>query len=310
MMDAVHKRIHAAQAEEFGLLKREFKKDPAALWRGNKRSRVAATLDFSPMQPDVDPAKLSRFTAALEDADMVPAADPNTPSEMHRLMKAQALILLMQMSQQMPDGRLDPRRVIEYTLRQMRVNLDMFAPPPDPDTPPPPDPKIQAAQIQADSQQTKVQIAGIQSQDKLREIQSKRDLAQMDLQRDVIAHHTAVTQAQPQQTPPAPPVDAYAEGGLVDKTHELTMARHDLEMQAQKSADAERERRSTHMRSMVDFMNDERARQDARHERQAQFDMANADIVKALIAHKTKELEIEKSKLDAKKPKPTTGTKK
>ena len=293
-MDAVHKRIHAAQAEEFGLLKREFKKDPASIWRGNKRSKVAIQLGVPP-GGDIDPAALQRFTLALDDCDMVPAADPNTPSEMHRLMKAQALIQMMQMSQMMPEGRLDPRRVLEYALRTIRINTDMFAPPPDPNQPPPMDPKVQAAMIQAQAGQQKVQIAAMQSQDKQREIEAKQRMGQVELQRDVIAHHTAVAQSRPE------PENPYAAGGIVSNAnihnHEQLMAQHERNMAMMDHAEAQRQRVGEYNQSQLDM---QKAAQDQRGQQQAD----SAKILQALIAHQTKKLDIEKAKVDAKKPKP------
>jgi hypothetical protein len=299
-MDAVHKRIHAAQAEEFALLKREFKKDPASLWRSNKRSRVAINLGVQPGQ-DIDPAALQRFTLALDDNDIVPAADPNTPSEMHRLMKAQALIQMMQMSQMMPEGRLDPRRVLEYALRTIRINTDMFAPPPDPSSQTP-DPKVQAAMIQQQTGQQKVQIAAMQSQDKQREIELKQKLAGVDLQRDMIAHHTAVAQSRPQ------PTDPYAAGGPVANMHERVMAQHQQDMAAAKFSDAREQRQAEFNQSLLDGQNQHRQSmldlQKTQQERQAQNETDNAALLQALMTHQTKKLDIEKAKVDAKKPHP------
>jgi hypothetical protein len=77
VMDAVHKRLHASQAEEFQLLKERFVEDPEALWRFDKK--MAAIWDKD------------RFMTALENADLVPQADPNTSSQMMRVMKAVAI---------------------------------------------------------------------------------------------------------------------------------------------------------------------------------------------------------------------------
>jgi hypothetical protein len=314
-MDAVHKRIHAAQAEEFGLLKREFKKDPASIWRGNKRSRVAVHLGIPP-GGDIDPAALQRFTLALDDCDIVPAADPNTPSEMHRLMKAQALLQMMQLSQMLPDGRLDPRRVLEYALRTIRINTDMFAPPPDPNAPPPMDPKVQAALIQAQANQQKLQIAAMQSQDKQREIAAKQQMGQVELQRDVIAHHTAVAQSQPGSP--------YAEGGIISNAnvhnHEQLMAQHERNMAAMQHAEAQRQRTADYSQSLMDQhgqrLDMQKAEQDrlaqqqkAEQDRRTQQQADSAKILQALIAHQTKKLDIEKAKVDAKKPKPKPASK-
>ena len=82
ILAAVHIRLHAAQSEEFMLLKDLLREYPEALWQNNKRPARKWEAD--------------EFQSALDCCDMVPAADPNTPSRMHRIMKAQALLMLMQ----------------------------------------------------------------------------------------------------------------------------------------------------------------------------------------------------------------------
>jgi hypothetical protein len=81
VMNAVHKRMHAAQAEEFQMLKELIKEDPDAFLAACHRGcRVKAT--------QLDRANLIR---ALENCDLVPQADPNTSSSGQRIMKVLAL---------------------------------------------------------------------------------------------------------------------------------------------------------------------------------------------------------------------------
>lgn len=75
-MSAVHKRQHAAQAEEFGLLQALFKEDPASL-----------------LMPG-DEIPEDRVAQILAKAKIVPAADPNVPGHMSRIMQAMALAQL------------------------------------------------------------------------------------------------------------------------------------------------------------------------------------------------------------------------
>lgn len=126
MMSAVHKRMHAAQAEEFRKLRDEFQADPSALWRGNKRAAKRW-----------DEAK---FKAALEMYELVPCADPNTPSQMHRLMKATAVKQMAQLNPQMYDMRKVDAHV--FAMADMGDPNSMFAPPQPPAGP---DPAIMAA---------------------------------------------------------------------------------------------------------------------------------------------------------------------
>jgi hypothetical protein len=77
IMNSVHKRMHASQADEFALLVRCFKENPEAFWQQNRR-----------------PARKwdqETFLRALDQVDLVPQADPNTASQTQRLMKVVAL---------------------------------------------------------------------------------------------------------------------------------------------------------------------------------------------------------------------------
>ena len=77
VMNAVHKRMHAAQSEEFALLKELFRENPDAFL--NQRCMLGQDIDKE------------RFIAALNNFDLVPQADPNTASTGQRLMKVMGL---------------------------------------------------------------------------------------------------------------------------------------------------------------------------------------------------------------------------
>jgi hypothetical protein len=101
---AVAKRLHTAQAEEFKLLLRLFRKDPEAFWRDNP----------SPAHP-WDEQKL---LAALDQFDLVPVSDPNTPSQMHRVAKA---LMVFQMAQAAPT-LFEPPVTAKWLLSQIKVD--------------------------------------------------------------------------------------------------------------------------------------------------------------------------------------------
>jgi len=77
VLNSVHKRMHAAQAEEFQLLAACFREHPDAFWQRNK-------------QPSL-PWDDATFEQALDNCELVPQADPNTASHTQRLMKVEAL---------------------------------------------------------------------------------------------------------------------------------------------------------------------------------------------------------------------------
>ena len=118
VMSEVHKGLCAAQAKEFQLLKARFREDPEAFWRHNKHCSMEWDEEL--------------FLSALKDCSIVPMADPNTPSHMHRLMKFAALKQLAA-----TNPRMDQDAIDKEALKMMgHDNPDRFflppAPPPDP----------------------------------------------------------------------------------------------------------------------------------------------------------------------------------
>lgn len=77
VMAAVHKGLHRAQQAELLAFKELFAEDPEALWK------------HSP-----DPARQWQDPAEILDQRLVPASDPNVPSQIHRIMVATALVTL------------------------------------------------------------------------------------------------------------------------------------------------------------------------------------------------------------------------
>ena len=77
VLNSVHKRMHASQAEEFQLLKEVFKEHPDSFWQRNKKPAA--------------PWDEKTFLTALENYELIPQADPNTASQVQRLMKVMAL---------------------------------------------------------------------------------------------------------------------------------------------------------------------------------------------------------------------------
>lgn len=158
-MDAVHKRMHDSQAQEFMLLKDRFREDPEAFWRHNK----------TPTKTWVK----EQFVQALDDYNLVPVADPNNPTSLHRMAKVAAVKQLQATSQQLYNAQ----GVETWALRQMGVNPEgLFNKTP---TQPPPDPRLIAIQQKAQSAQ---QTALLQHQDNMQrhqlEIAKLQDSAQ------------------------------------------------------------------------------------------------------------------------------------
>jgi hypothetical protein len=114
ILNAVHKRMHAAQAQEFQLLKNCFKEHPESFWRDNKKP----SRKWNP----------ETIQKALDDNDLVPQADPNTASHLQRMMKYAALKQLQQANPDLYDPIRIDKDIITNGLRFS--NPERFMAPP------------------------------------------------------------------------------------------------------------------------------------------------------------------------------------
>lgn len=192
IVDAVHKRLHAAQSEEFQLLKALLREDPEPLWRGYKKSKVGARINLAANDDEREAAK-QLVMAALDDADIVPAADPNTPSHMHRVMKAVAIMQLMMANPEI----YVTQEVHARVLRMLNVEDPeaLFAPPPEPPPPPEPTPDMVLG-VEGELKKTEMTLASREKieaaklADKAKEREAKDRQAIVDLAASIVAQNS------------------------------------------------------------------------------------------------------------------------
>ena len=138
VMDAVHKRLHDSQAQEFKLLKERFKEDPESFWRHNKKTVI--------------PWQKEQFLKALDNANLVPVADPNNPTSLHRIAKATAIKVLQQANPAIYDAKAVDTRI----MRIVGIDPDgLFA---EQAAQPPPDPRMMAVISKAQTEQAMGQV--------------------------------------------------------------------------------------------------------------------------------------------------------
>jgi hypothetical protein len=180
VMSAVHKRLHAAQAEEFQILKELLQEDPESLWRHRKG-------------PNTRPWDEETLRAALENYDLIPVADPNTPSHMHRLARAEAFAEKVAMNPDM----FNLRKAYMYYFHAIGMDgIEEFFAPPQPPQEPQMDPKAvlaaHAAQlkVQSDAQSNQVKLLDIQTRAAEGEAnrQSKERIEQLKIAERLAVH--------------------------------------------------------------------------------------------------------------------------
>jgi hypothetical protein len=208
MMASVHKGLHAAQAEEFQLLKELFREDPESFWKRNKKPSATWTPEM--------------FEAALANADIVPAADPNTPSHMHRVMRCVAMIQLATAFPQL-FGQAGTMEAAKTALRVLGWDPEPYLQPDPPQAapqppPPPPDP---------------VGMAAVQAKAKADAEKNQTDLKKTQMQ---ITSTEKIKGAELTQKAQADQQAAGLERAKLLKEHisEMTQLRHDAQMNAMK----------------------------------------------------------------------------
>ena len=227
VQDAVHKGMHAAQAEEFSIMKELFEEDPESLWRHASK--------------ETDTWDKDKIVAALKRCDIVPRADPNTPSHMHRVMKVQALVSLSQTSPTL-FGQKGLMEVAKLAIETLGYEDTARFLQPDAQSAAPPDPraiadqaKAQAASKSADADMLKAQTsaqdlafrqknAGQDAQNQAADRQADLQLETMRLKSEQLIHGTKVAA---QQVGNAQKIAADVRGQQADQAHEATMQRAD-----------------------------------------------------------------------------------
>jgi hypothetical protein len=151
VLNAVHKRMHAAQAEEFQLLVRCFQEHPESFWQRNKKPAY--------------PWDEATFLQALNQCDLVPQADPNTASHSQRVMKIMGLKQL----QAGNPSLYDPIAIDTAALQAMGwSNPQQFMVPPSSlQNKPPPEVQYAQAMVQIKKQEAdaKTAMVGVKQQE-------------------------------------------------------------------------------------------------------------------------------------------------
>ena len=190
---AVHKGLHAAQGEEFLLIRDLLAEDPDCLICSKNPKREQEW-------------EREALVKALNNCNLVPAADPNTPSHMQRIMKALALKQLAAMSPQL----YDPKAVDQRVLEMLGVaDPDSLFMPPQPPQAQPPNPlvEVKMAEIaQKDrSDAAKVAIADKNNAAKIGVETIKANTERLELAASAMVHPEAIAAAEQFVTGFAPP---------------------------------------------------------------------------------------------------------
>lgn len=160
IISGVHKRTHSSQAEELQLLAACFRDHPKSFWQQRKRPAWKWDEDT--------------FRQALEDYDLVPQSDPNTASQLQRLMR---VVALKQAQAGAPD-QYDPRAVEEIVVRTLGFSAQEVLS----KNPGQPSPQLLKGMNDAQNETKKADAAMLTAQSRAEEVKTRGALDQQKTQ--------------------------------------------------------------------------------------------------------------------------------
>lgn len=158
VLSSVHKRLHASQAREFQLLAQVFREHPEAFWQTNKKPAL--------------PWDEKTFRDALDNFYLVPQADPNTASQVQRIAKVGALLML---SKEAP-AYFDEKALIELAIRTLGWGNPQEFMKPDSQAAQPPPQMLQAME-ELKVKQTVADAQKLRAQTEAQKVQGELGLA-------------------------------------------------------------------------------------------------------------------------------------
>jgi len=160
VLNAVHKRMHASQAEEFALLVQCFKENPESFWQKNRKPARAWDQET--------------FLRGVNQVDLVPQADPNTASQTQRLMK----IMALKQIQASNPTLYDPIAIDTAALKAVGwSNPEQFMIPPEAQGSPPPEMQKEMAEMQIKKQDADTKQGAAQARIALDQARLQLDMA-------------------------------------------------------------------------------------------------------------------------------------
>jgi hypothetical protein len=179
IMNSVHKRLHASQAEEFKLIVECFKEHPESFWMRGCKSK--------------NPWDEAKFMAAANNCELVPQADPNTASMGQRVMKIQGLMQL----QQAAPNLMDPVAIVQAAIRAIGwANPEQFMVPKAAREQPPPQLQQMQAQMQNEAKAADAKVA--EGNAKLAEAKASTDEVHAKIAAGHFAPKPGVAPAEPE----------------------------------------------------------------------------------------------------------------
>jgi hypothetical protein len=175
-MSAVHKNAHSSQAKEFQLLRDLFRQYPETLISAGRRNRKRKSKMMWTRE---------QILAALDNYDIVPVADPNTPTHMHRIAKGVIIKQLQGANPALYNARAVDVRVMH--MAQIDDPESLFAPPPPPGSEMP-DPKLLQAHAALQRNEVTAQSAAMRLASQHADREARERLEKMRLAQTAAVH--------------------------------------------------------------------------------------------------------------------------
>jgi hypothetical protein len=197
IMNSVHKRLHASQAEEFQLIVKCFIEHPESFIQGKCKSQTKWDL--------------AKFMQAATNCELVPQADPNTASMGQRILKLQGLATL----QTTFPSLMDPVAICKAAIRGIGwANPQQFMVPPAAQGAPPPQLQEMQAKMKNEAEETQAKTA--EANAKLIEAKAAAAESQEKITSGALKPKPEAAGAQPAEQVDTPVDQALAQAKLVD----------------------------------------------------------------------------------------------
>jgi len=228
VMAATHKDQHTAHADEIELIIELFRQNPDDFFRGVKKrkkfdKRNRALLIAQGVAPgEIPNAPVvqwdeTKFLQALEDYQLIPRSDPNTPSHLHRVTKAVAYSQIVVNPAIGP--YFDKKRIAQDICRALKddPNGRVIDPPPQP---PMQDLAGQAKIMDAQTKQQEAQLKAGDMQNKQnieqQKLEGEKQIQDIRLQTEQVIHQADIARA-----------DRESHADLAGKAADLQMQREE-----------------------------------------------------------------------------------
>jgi hypothetical protein len=265
VMSASHKDQHTAHADEIELIIELFRENPEDFFRGvKKRKKFDKRNRALLIAQGVNPAEIPqapviewdepKFLQALDDYQLIPRSDPNTPSHLHRVTKAVAYSQIV--VNPAIGAYFDKKKIAQMICRALKDNPDDIVIDPPPQQGMDPAGMAKMLEVQVKDKQANAKIADIQQKGQLEQVRQagEQKIEETRLAREEVIHQADLARAEKEHQ--ADMAKAAAEMHMQQQEHQQSLhlehAKHGLAVQAHEHEMGLKQQDQMHRQSLAE----------------------------------------------------------